>query len=402
MLPAATSPPRLVTLVVLTALSVLSLNLFVPSLAAMAAEFEVDYAVMALAIAGYLGVTAGLMLVMGPLSDRIGRRPVMLAGMALFALASIVCALANDIWLFLVFRAVQGDVICGWALSLAIVGDTAPPREAASRIGYVTMAMAVVPMLGPMVGGALDQFFGWRASFACFAVLGLAAFLLCWLDLGETNTRRCETFGRQLRALPALLSQPLFWGFAVCMAASTGAFYAFLAGAPLVAVEVLGLSPAVLGVAMGTITAGFALGSFLSGRLARHHRLTSLMTAGRLVACAGLVLGLMLFLVGLAHPLSFFGAAVFVGLGNGLTTPSCSSGVMSVRPELAGSASGLAGALTVGGGALVTSATGAAVGVEYGIYVLLGIMLALSLLGLAAVVFVRRRVGPHAASPGVV
>jgi MFS family permease len=172
------------------------------------------------------------------------------------------------------------------------------------------------------------------------------------------------------------------------MAFSTGSFYAFLAGAPLVAVTMLGLSPAALGFYMGTITAGFTLGSFLSGHYAKRYPLTTMMISGRVVACAGLIFGLALFLTGFVHEISMFGAVVFVGLGNGLTMPSCNAGAMSVRPKLAGSASGLAGALTVGAGAVLTSITGAIVTEENGAYALLDMMLFSSLMALVAALYV--------------
>jgi len=384
MLFAAASPPRLVTLVLLTALSVLSLNMFLPSLSAMAADFRIDYALMTLSIAGYLGIEAVLMLVMGPLSDRFGRRPVLLVALAIFTAGSLVCAVTTNIWVFLAFRVLQASIISGWGLSLAVIQDTVPPHEAASKIGYLTMAMAVGPMLGPMFGGALDELFGWRANFVVFAGLGAAALGLCWLDLGETNKSPSETLVQQVRSYPALLRSRRYWGYALCRAFSTGSFYAFLAGAPLVAVSLLGLSPAALGVYMGTITAGFALGSFLSARLATRYALTTMMISGRLVACTALVAGLALFLAGAADALSLFGPCAFVGLGNGLTMPSCNAGALSVRPDLAGSASGLTGALTVGVGAALTSITGWVVTEETGAYALLGVMFSLSLVALLA------------------
>lgn len=389
MLRPAASPPSLLTLVMLTALSVLSLTMFLPSLSNMAEDFRADYALVALSIAGYLGGTGALMLVMGPLSDRFGRRPVMLVGLTVFTLASLVCALTTDIWVFLAFRVLQGAVIAGWALSLAVIRDMVPAQEAASRIGYVTMAMAVAPMLGPMAGGALDELFGWRASFLVFAGLGAAALGLCWVDLGETNKTPSETFAQQFRAYPELARSRRYWGFALCMAFSTGSFHAFLAGAPLVAVAILELSPAALGVCMGSITAGFALGCFLSGRFATRIPLTAMITSGRIIAAAGLIAGLALFLAGFEHVISLFGATVFVGLGNGLTMPSCNAGAMSVRPELAGSASGLAGALTLAGGAVLSSVTGAIVTEETGAYALLGMMLFCTALALVAALDVR-------------
>ncbi len=389
MIAAATSPPRLLTLVLLTGLSVLSLNMFLPSLGNIAVDLRADYALVSLSVGGYLGFTAVLQLVMGPLSDRFGRRPALLAALAIFVVASLGCMVATDIRVFLAFRMMQAVMISGWALSMAVIRDTAPEREAASLIGYVAMAMAVAPMLGPVLGGALDELFGWRSSFLVFAGLGAALLALCWIDLGETNASPSEAFGEQLRSYPELFRSGRFWGYALCMTFSTGAFYIFLAGAPLVAESVLALSPAALGFYMGTITGGFLVGSFLSGRYARRHSLTTMMISGRLVTIAGLAAGLMLFLSGHVNVLSLFGATVFAGLGNGLTMPSANAGVMSVRPGLTGSAYGLAGALTVGGGAVLTSITGAILSEALGAYQLLGMMLLSSLAALAAALYVR-------------
>ena len=399
MLRAAASPPRFATLILLTGLSVLSLNMFLPSLSTMAADFRVDYALISLSIAGYLAVTAVLQLVLGPLSDRVGRRPVLLAALALFTLASLVCAITSDIRVFLAARVVQGAIISGWALSLAAVRDTAPPQEAAGRIGYISMAMAVSPMLGPVLGGVLEELFGWRASFVTYSVLGLALLGLCWLDFGETNKTPAATLREQLRLYPELLRSGRFWGFALCMAFSAGAFHAFLAGTPLVATAVFAISPALLGVCMGSITAGFMLGSYLSGRYARRAALTTMMIAGRLVACAGLVAGLALLAAGLVDAVLFFGATIFVGLGNGLTMPSASAGALSVRPQLAGSAAGLSGALTVGCGALLTPIVGALLTAENAAPTLLAIMLAASLIGLAAALAVLRSDRRQSAGP---
>lgn len=387
--PAATTPPRPATLVLLTGLSLASLNLFLPSLPDIGQSLAAPYALVALSIGGYLAVTAALQLVMGPLSDRHGRRPVLLVSLALFALASVGCALATEIWTFLAFRMLQGAVIAGAVLSRAIVRDMMPPREAASLLGYISMAMAVAPMLAPVLGGALDQAFGWRAGFWAFAAMGAGLLALCWTDLGETNASPSATLGAQFRAYPELVRSRRFWGHALCLTFSIGAFYVFLAGAPLVAGRLFGLSPAGLGALLGSITAGFAVGSFLSGRLAARHALTTMMIAGRLVACAGLVAGLVLLAAGVEHVATLVGAVMLVGLGNGLTVPSATAGALSVRPGLAGSAAGLSGALTVGGGAILTAATGAVVGGSSGAVTLLGAMLLSTLLGLGAALGVR-------------
>jgi len=389
MFASATSPPRFLTLVMLTGLSVLSLNMFLPSLANIAGDLNADYALVSLSIAGYLGLTAFLQLVMGPLSDRYGRRPVLLTGLAIFTLASLACALADNIWVFLGFRVLQGAIISGYVISLAVIRDVLPENEAASRIGYVSMAMAVAPMVGPMVGGVLDQVFGWRANFVAYCAMGSIVFGLCWLDLGETNKSPSETFMKQMRAYPDLLRARRFWGYALCMAFSTGAFYSFLAGAPLVAISLFDMSPAMLGFTMGTITGGFAFGSFLSGRYASRFSQTTMMIAGRLVACAGLSAGLLFYFAGIVHVLTIFGATIFVGVGNGLTMPSSNAGALSVKPHLVGSAAGLSGSLTVAGAAILSTITGAVINAENAAPALLAMMLMSSALALGAALYVR-------------
>lgn len=382
-------PPRLSTLILLCALSVLPLNVFLPSLSNIAREFQADYALASLSLAGYAVVAATLELVMGPLSDRFGRRPVALASLAAFTVGSIGCALAADIWSFLAFRLLQAAVTSCYPVSMAVIRDTTGRQAAASRIGYVAMAWALAPLLGPTLGGVLDQALGWRAIFWSLALAGAALFTLCWFDLGETNKAPSATLRLQFRAYPALLRAPRFWACALCMAFSAGGFYAFLTGAPLVAAAVFGLPPAALGLYIGTITAGFMFGSFLSGRYAGRYPLATTMIAGRIVACAGPVIALALFFADVGHAAALFGPCMLVGVGNGLTMPSANAGALSVRPDLAGSAAGLAGAMTIAGGATLSSITGAVLTEDNAAYALLSMMLLSTTIALLAALYAR-------------
>ncbi len=385
----AQTPPHLVTLIFASALAVVSLNMFLPSLTQMAVDFETDYAVINLSIAGYLIVSGVLQLIMGPLSDRYGRRPLMLMSMAIFALASVGCVLAENVWAFLGWRMLQGAVIAGQVISRAAIRDMHPPNEAASKLGYVTMTMALAPMLGPMLGGALDMAFGWRSGFVLYAVMGFGMLALLWGDLGETNTDRSATLGAQFRQYPQLFASRRFWGHALCAAFSIGGFYAFITGAPLVAAAWFDLSPAMLGLGIGIITGGFMVGNFVTGRLAARTQLTTMILIGRIVATVGPLLGLSLFISGAGSVWVFFGSAIFVGFGNGLTVANATVGLMSVRPKLAGSASGLSGAMTVALGAALTLATGGFVTEANAVYLVLSMMMVASGLGLVSVLYVR-------------
>jgi len=384
------SPPCFATLALVTGLPVLSLNIYLPSLPSITADLQADYGLVSVSISGFLAMTAILQLVIGPLSDRFGRRPVLIACIALFAAASLGCCLATDIWSFLAFRVLQGAVIAGATVSRAVIRDSRPAQEAASLIGYIGMAMAIAPMIGPLVGGVMEEVFDWRATFLVLSALGALAFVVCWFDLAETNHARSATLSAQIAAYPELLRSRRFWGYALCMAFSQGAFYSFLAGAPLAAAAFFELTPSALGVCMGSTAAGFICGSFLSGRFAKRTALTTMMIVGRVVACAGLGGGLVLLAAGVEHPVAFFGAAMFLGVGNGVTMPSSNAGALSVRPRLMGSASGLSGALGIGGGSAMMTATGALIDESNAALAVLGMMFLCAALGLAAALYVRR------------
>ena len=158
-----TSPPHIMSLVAIAGLSALTMNIFLPSLPAMAKDLSVDYDRVQILVSGYIAMTALVQLIIGPLSDRYGRRPVMLGALAILLLASLVCMTAHSIELLTAARMAQTAVVAGLVLSRAIIRDMVPVEEAASMIGYVTMGMTLVPMVGPTVGGLLSDAFGWRA-----------------------------------------------------------------------------------------------------------------------------------------------------------------------------------------------------------------------------------------------
>lgn len=376
--------PRVITLILLAALAVLPLNFIVPSLSALAREFEVDYGVIGLALAGYAGVSACLQLVLGPLSDRFGRRPVILAALAVFLVATLGAAMAQDATSFLAFRMVQAVIAPVYAVSLASIRDVHTREEAASKIGYIATAWGIAPLLGPSISGVIDQVFGWRVGFALLAVLAVLVLVLCWSDFRETNYKRSTSVLSQMRAYPELLSSQKFWAYALCMSFSMGGFYAFLAGAPLAAHALYNVSPATLGLLLGTITVGFMLGSFFAGRLSGKLELSRLLLLGRLLAIGGLVGGLLVVWAGADHVLMLFVPCMFVGFANGFTQPSANAGAISVKPQLIGSAAGLASAISVGGAAVISGLVGVIITPENARYSLLLIMLATAVAALVA------------------
>ena len=388
-----TTPPHIFTLVMLSGISALTMSIFLPSLNHMAEHFGVDYAVMQFAVSGYLLATAVLQMVIGPLSDRLGRRPVVIGALGVFVLATIGCVLAPTAGVFLAFRMLQAAVAVGIVLSRAIVRDMVPQDQAASMIGYVTMGMALIPMVGPMVGGVLDEFFGWKASFVLLALVGMATLALVVADQGETIEGRGMGIAQQLRGYPDLLRSQRFWGYALCAAFGSGAFFALLGGSSFVAGEVFHLSPFWTGLALGSPAVGYALGNFISGRFVVRGGVIGLALLVSAVAAAGLGTSLVLSLLGVVHPLVFFGFCTFLGLGNGMMLPAATAGLLSVRPDLAGTASGLGGAIMIGGGAAMAALAGAMLTPETGALPLQAIMFATSVLAGVAILLVIRRDG---------
>lgn len=345
------------TLVALAGIAALSMNVFLPSLPGMARYFGVDYGLMQLSVSAYLAASAVVQLLVGPISDRWGRRPVMLGALAIFLAASAGTLLAPNAGWFLVMRMIQAVVTTGLVLSRAVVRDMVAGPAAASRIGYVTMGMSVVPMLAPILGGALDQLWGWKASFTAMLALGVAVFALAWMDMGET-ARGGLSLRAQVRAYPVLARSGRFWGYAMAATLASGAFFAYLGGAPFVGETVFHLSPAEVGYWFAAPSIGYLLGNFASGRWSIHVGMDRMILWGAVVTVAALAVSLTADLAQLHHPLMFFGAVAFMGLGNGMVMPNANAGMMSVRPELAGTASGLGGAMAVAGGAALAALAG--------------------------------------------
>lgn len=336
----------------MTALTVLTLNMFLPALPQMQAAFGVSEAVMGFAISGYMVAAAVLQLVMGPVSDRLGRRPVVLVMLALYVVASVICLLARDIWIFLAARVVQAVAVGGGVLASAIVRDMYEGRVAAAKLATIASAMAIAPMLAPMLGGALTSVLGWRAVFVVYAVIGAALLALSWRDLGETQVRAP---GQRLDRVSELLSAPVFWAYATCQALGVGTFYVFLTGAPFVAVAVFGLTAAQVGLGLGSITGGFMVGAAVSARLVGSLGPMPLIFAGRLLPLFVLLAGWLYFALGGDQVIVMFAATLSVGLGNGLTLSNANAGALSVRPRLAGTAAGVAGALALAIGSVLTA-----------------------------------------------
>jgi MFS transporter, DHA1 family, multidrug resistance protein len=354
---------RLIALLIaVSAVSPLGINMYLPSMPSMARSLGVSFTTIQLTLSLYFAAMAIGQLVLGPLSDRLGRRPVLLVGLAGFVLGSAICVLARDVSLLILGRIVQAFGGCaGVVLSRAIVRDLYDRDQVASMIGYITMGMAVAPMIAPTIGGVLETFYGWRASFVFLMVFGSGALLFTFQYLSETNRDggSPDSAHHFLRSYANLFRSRLFWGYTLTTSLASAVFFAFLAGAPFVMIEIMVRSPAEYGLYYALVPSGYILGNFASGRFAGGAGLNRMILVGTLVASVGVAAMAISFFVGFMNPAALFLPMFMIAAGNGLVLPSGIAGVVSVRPDMAGAAAGLSGSLQIGFGAVVAPLVGA-------------------------------------------
>jgi DHA1 family bicyclomycin/chloramphenicol resistance-like MFS transporter len=358
----------LLLLIAMTAIGPLSLNILVPAVPGLVLALGTDTATVQLTISLYLLGLAVAQLVLGPLSDRFGRRPVVLAGLALTAISSTLAIATSSIAGLIISRIVQSvGASVGIVIGRAIIRDLVDRERTAATIGIVTTAMVIAPMVAPFVGGVLDTVFGWEAIFIFVAASSALVFLWAAWTLPET---RKQTIGAPRRHfwsdLRLLLGNRQFIAYVLASTLASGSFFVFLGGAPHVTVTMMGRSSAEYGAWFMFNSIGYMSGTFLAARLSVRYGLDRIITWGMLLqvaVCAGAaVLAYWFFHLG---PAVIFLPQLLISLGNGMVIPNSVAGAVSVRPEVAGTASGITGFVQMAFGAgiaqlaasLVASAT---------------------------------------------
>ena len=338
-----------------TALGPLSLNIFVPSMPGLQDAFGVNYGTAQLTLIFYMIGLAGAQLVHGPLSDRFGRRPVMIAGLSLHLVGSIGCLLAPTIGVLIGARLVQAVGGCvGMVVGRAIIRDLFDRRRTASLLAYVTMAMVVAPMVAPALGGLLDVWQGWRASFVFVLACGVlvAAAVVRWLP--ETLHASASIGG--IATIPGdfarLLKIRRFCGYGFQIGCTSITFFTFVGAAPYVTVELLGGTPSDYGLFFMPIAGSYMCANFLSARITMRAGVDRMITVGCAVILLATGTQFALIASGYVSLPVMFGCMAACSFGHGFAIPNGLAGAVSVDPNRAGSAAGLSGALQMGAGAL--------------------------------------------------
>jgi DHA1 family bicyclomycin/chloramphenicol resistance-like MFS transporter len=338
--------PSLALLALVTAIAPAALHMLVPSLPLLAVTFDTPPGQVQLALTLFLAGIAAGQLIYGPVSDRYGRRPVLLAGLTLFLLGTLLCGLAWSLPVLLVGRVLEAGGGCaGMVLGRAIVRDSYDRDRSASAIAMITMAMSLAPSISPVIGAYLAEWVGWRADFVLLGAIGAAVLALTAARLEETNAAPVSfNIAGMTGSFVLLLRSPAFVGFALATAFTSASWFTFLASAPYLLSEVLRQPPSTYGLMILMPMAAYIIGNGAVARLSVSVGSRRLYLLGlALSLCSGVMLAV--WCIADLTPWALFVPMAISSIGNGLSQPPGMAAALSVYPRIAGAASGLLGFL---------------------------------------------------------
>src|ERR1700681_274831 len=349
----AASKVMLLMLVAMTGVAPISLYMLVPALPVLAQTFGRDISVAQMTVSLYMVGIACSQLIMGPLSDKFGRRPVLLCGLGLMVAASAACILAETLPQLIAarfFQALGGAT--GMVVSRAIIRDLYSRDRIGSMISLVIAVMMIAQMLSPLTGGLMETAFGWRAIFYLITAASLT--ITVGIAVALPETRRDRTEGSGFRGdVGSLIKSRAFIGYVLCQVLASQIIFTFAGGGPYIVVTQMGRTSAEYGAWFATTGFAYLVGNLFCVRFAPRHRLENLIWFGLALQLLGSLLNLLWGVTGLNQaPSWLFGTQMLVMFANAFVMSNSAAGAISVRPEAAGTASGAMGFLQVGVGAL--------------------------------------------------
>jgi DHA1 family bicyclomycin/chloramphenicol resistance-like MFS transporter len=324
-------------------ISPLAIHLFLPVIPVLKQSFGVSNAQAQMSFSLALLVMAISTLVYGSLSDRYGRRPVLLSGLALFLLGGLIGVLAESMTMLIVGRLVQAvGAGCGTTLVRAIARDAYGPDKLIQVISYLTMFYTVGPMFAPMIGGFLVDAFDWRAVFVFSLSAGVVVALGAYFFVPETRPGAKPAPGQGIwRGYADLFANPRFTGYSLQPGFSTGAFFANATAASFIMKEYLQRPASEFGLYFFLFPAGFFCGNFVSSRIGNRVATETMVLAGSIILFVAVLVQASLLVSGHVSPQTIFFPAFFIPFAQGISLPYAQSGAMAIIPRLAGTASGV-------------------------------------------------------------
>ena len=359
------------------------MQILLPAIPVIRQELQVSAEVAQLTLSLSMFAIAIGTLVYGPLSDKFGRKPVMLLGLSITLFGSVCCLFAHSIGWLIVSRFIQafGGAV-GLVLARAIVRDVYGGQEAARVIATLVMVMVVIPMLSPALGGELMILFGWESVFVVIAVLTSLMALFLYKSLPETLVEPVPFagVGAMLMNFVRLFQSRVFCGYAFCVTFVSVVFFSFISAAPEIMVSVLKRPATEYGYYFVMVPAGFMAGNYTTRYFGRSYSMNTMIGVGASIAVGGIGLTIALQLLGLHHPLALFAPVALAIFGNGITLPKAQAAAINEFPRFAGSASGLTGFLQMAFSGIAAQLV--AIVFNGTVYPLLVIMLGASLISL--------------------
>ncbi|MGH6644198.1 MAG: multidrug effflux MFS transporter [Bradyrhizobium sp.] len=351
----ATSRIMLLMLVAMTGVAPISLYMLVPALPILATTFGRDISIAQMTVSLYMVGIACSQIIMGPLSDRFGRRPVLLCGLGLMVAASAGASFAETLPQLIAARFLQAlGGASGMVISRAIVRDLYSRDRISSMLSLVIAVMMIAQMLSPLTGGLLEIAFGWRAIFYLMTAASLTITVFIAFMLPETRRERAAGSSFR-RDIGSLVTSRAFVGFALCQVLASQIIFTFAGGGPYIVVTQMGRTSAEYGAWFATTGFAYLVGNLFCVRFAPRYQLEKLIWFGLALQLGGSLLNLVWSLTGTNQvPSILFGTQMIVMVGNAFVMSNSVAGAISVRPEAAGTASGTMGFLQQGIGALVS------------------------------------------------
>ncbi|MDP1734089.1 MAG: multidrug effflux MFS transporter [Sulfuritalea sp.] len=329
----------------------LSTDLYLSSLPGMALDFAVSPAAVQQTLSLFVFGFGTAQLISGPLSDRYGRRPVLIGGLALYLVSGLACALAPSLDWLVAARFVQAIGCCtAVVVARAIVRDAYSPAEGARVLAKALSLLALAPIFGPILGGYLQVAFGWRAAFVALALAGVAVWVAAMRHLKESN-RQLNPDAMRLGNLAAtyrdVLRTPAFWAYALPGSISYASIFVFISGTPFVLIKVLGVPTQYYGYLFAFGVCGYLGGTLICRRLLGTIGVARVLALGSTLGLLGGLGFLLLVLAGISHWTLVVMAQFVVMTAHGINFPCTQSGSLAPFPEKAGAAAGLFGCLVM-------------------------------------------------------
>ena len=348
---AAQTPPPTHALLVANLLAqlafgLLAMTICLPSMQEWAAIFDASQASVQLTFSGYVIAYGGLQLLYGPLSDRLGRKNILLFGLFVAGVGSVLAALAPNLGLLTLARVLQGaGSAAGMVVGRAMVQDLFQGPARTRVMAYIGMTMGLCPPLATIIGGQLHVRLGWQSNFVLIAVLAAVLFVAAWRGLPD-HQKATTVQPHWLRAMWAsyarLAREPAFILYVALLSMITATFYTFLSGAPIV-LGSYGVGPEGIGYYIMSIPLAYIVGNYLTSHLVHRTGERPMMRLGQALTLSGVALMLGLALAGWHSPLAFALPLILLGIGHGFLVPPALAGTVSLVPALAGSAAAVAG-----------------------------------------------------------